>query len=316
MRAYYWTLAIAVLLSFGAANAAAAGTPLTDLLQRLGILPPPPDADGGNEPSSRGAPPQVPLRDGGLLGDLGRILDLVGSPTTVVVDTLGVLGLGLVAGLFATLEEGGQTMAAAANSVANHPLQAGVAATLSLAIAGISLGLGALAQRYGGIGAIPLYSRIAKSELLENEVRQQIFELIRQNPGINVSQIARRLTVAWGTATHHLHKLRQERLVSIRIASNQKCYFPNAGSYTPHEMDVMGAVKHPTARRIAEFLLRAGPQCHGDISHALGLNPALVSFHIEKLLRGSVVARHRDGRRSIFTPLEPQLDPEPRPAAF
>lgn len=315
MRAYYWTLAIAIVVSFGAANVTAGGTPITDLLERWGILPPPPDPTGGDEPSSPQAPTDVPPRDDGLLAELGRILDRVGSPTTVVADTLGVLGLGLVAGLFATLEEGGQTMAAAASSVTDHPLQAGVVATLSLAIAGISLGLGALAQRYGGLGSIPLYSRIAKSELLENEVRQQIFELIRQNPGINVSEMARRLSIAWGTATHHLHKLRQERLVSIRIASNQKCYFPNGGSYTPHEMDVMSAVKHPTARRIADFLLRAGPQCHGEISQALALTPALVSFHMEKLLQGGVVARHRDGRRTIFTPLEPLLDPAPRPIA-
>ncbi|HLE47000.1 MAG TPA: ArsR family transcriptional regulator [Candidatus Thermoplasmatota archaeon] len=248
-------------------------------------------------------------------GTIATVLLAASFPVRLVGDTLAILGLNLVAGLYAGMSEGAKAMGAAATAVVANPIDSTLIATLTVAAGGFFSTLAYLAQKYGGLGSIPLYTRIAKSDLLENNIRQQIFDLISQNPGVNVSEIARRLDIAWGTATHHLHKLRHERLVSIRIASNQKCYFPNGGTYTQKEMDVMSAVKHPTARQIADFLVRMGPQCHGDIAQLLDLTPALVSFHADKLVHAGVVARHRDGRRTIFTPLEANLAPQPRPAS-
>jgi predicted transcriptional regulator len=309
MRTYTWVLLIAVSTIALSGTAAALPTEVERLLDELDV-----DVDAradlGDEQTAAPQPeftqPQVSTTN--------SLLAIVSVPVEFVGTTLMVLGLNLVLGLFQGMGESSAMVAEAAKAVVAQPAESVVLATLSIAVAGLAGALSYLLRRFGSLGAIPLYTRIAKSELLENGIRQQIMEIIQQNPGINVSEISRRLDIAWGTATHHLQKLRHEKLVNIRIASNQKCYFPNGGTYTPHEMDVMSAIKNPTAKQIAEFLVKNGPKCHGDISEALQLTPALVSFHMQKLVGSGVVARHRQGRNTIFTPLEANLEPSPRAA--
>lgn len=310
------TSLLAAVLAFGlvlaAPIAAASGTPLESLLERLGVLPPTPDPSHDPVPDDVDVEnPSAPTNR--LLGDLTATVEQVVQPAVILGKTLSFLGLNLVDGMFGSFQSGGRLVASSMNTVATNGAASVVIASISLALVGAASALGGLVQRYGSLGSVPLYTRISKSALLENEIRQQIFELIKQEPGINVSEISRRLNIAWGTATHHLQKLRHELLVSIRLASNQKCYFPNGGSFTPHEMDVMSAVKHPTAREITQFLIRSGPRCHRDITQALGLTPALVSFHASKLVRQGVLARERQGRNTMFMSLESSVDPVPRP---
>lgn len=314
MRTTLLLVALAVGMLVAAPTAAAGSDSIQKVLEELGILPRQPEP-GPTIPSPT-IDPADPV--GSLQKSLGlqEIVNAVlVAPAQLVGTTLSLLSLNLAEGLFGGMSESGHIIAAAINAVATSPAKSVFIATLSLALAGASMGVGHWVQRYGNLGGIPLYTRISKSALLENHVRQQIFDLITHNPGINVSEISRRLDIAWGTATHHLQKLRHEKLVSIRMTSNQKCYFPNGGTYTPREMDVMSAVKHPTAKQIAEFLIRNGPRCHRDISQALGLTPALVSFHTVKLIEHGVLARERQGRNTFFTALEANLDPAPRPVS-
>lgn len=252
---------------------------------------------------------------GGIAGGVLAAVTYAGEVAQQAGEGILTMGLGLVASIFTVFSTGGDTASAAFDSVMAQPMgSAGIAAFVVAATAG-GLGLLGLIQRYGSLGAVPLFTRIAKSELLDNDVRAEIFELIKQNPGINVSEIARRLDIAWGTATHHLQKLRAERMIAIRRVANQKCYFQNGGSYTPQEMDVMSATKNQTAKRIAELLVKAGPHCHRDIAESLDVSPALVSFHMRKLLDAGVVAKEREGRRTIFSAVVDALTPEPRATA-
>lgn len=312
MRTYGLVLGATILLSFAAGNAVALPAEVESLLKDLGLVGPDvlPSANDG-DPADQGRASS----SSGKPSMLANVIGVAITPVVLAANGLLAISLGLFEGLAGGMAEGGRVIAAAGASIVAAPAQATFVTGLAVTIAGLAAWLGVLAKRFGGLGLIPLFSRIAKSDLLENGVRQQIFQLIQVNPGINVSEISRRLDIAWGTATHHLQKLRQEKMVGIRIASNQKCYFPNGGTYTPREMDVMSVTKHPTAKQIAEFLIRNGPASHGTIANALELTPALLSFHMEKLVGSGVVDRRREGRRTIFTPLETSLRPVPRPAS-
>lgn len=260
----------------------------------------------GTEPSS-GSPsapePQVASASQAVLAPVGALSE-----------NLVELGLRLLAGFFAGVGEAAHTMDVAWAVVAEAPLTSLGAGAVTLSLLGLLGALAAALHRYGSLGALPLFSRIAKHQLLDHGVRAQIFDAIRATPGINASELSRRLNVAWGTVTHHLAKLRAERLIALRLVGRQKCYFPNGGAYTPVEMDVMSATKHPTARRIAEHLVAHGARGHREICDALRLSPALVSFHARKLVAAGVLDRKREGRRSLYGPLQATLSPTPRPA--
>jgi predicted transcriptional regulator len=269
----------------------------------------PPTLDGSNSD---------PAADGSSSSDRASsavaVATIVVAPVETLSRSLVELGLSLLGGFVTGVSSGAATFVHAASVTAATPLESVAIAAATLAVAGLATLLGLAIQRYGGLGAIPLFSRIARDDLFENKIRADIFELIRANPGVNVSEISRRLDVAWGTATHHLQKLRGERMVSVRVVGHQKCYFPNGGTFTPREMDVMGATKNSTAKRIAEFVAQTGPTPHRAVAQALGLSPALVSFHARKLEEAGVVGRRREGRRTVFIPLEANLTPTPRPS--
>jgi predicted transcriptional regulator len=252
---------------------------------------------GGASPAPAGALAAVNLEPVGRLGQ--GIIDL---------------GLQLLVGFFDGVAGGVSSVKAAMATTAAAPVESAAIAAATLALAGLLSLLGAAFQRYGSLGALPLFTRIAKAELLDNKVRADIMDLVKTNPGINVSEISRRLDVAWGTATHHLQKLRAERLVNVRLVGHQKCFFPNGGTYTPREMEILSVTKSPTARKIAEFVAERGPTSHRDVSQALNLSPALVSFHARKLVDAGLLARQRQGRRTLFVPLETNLHPTPRPS--
>jgi len=237
---------------------------------------------------------------------------IVAAPVDALSRTLIELGLSLLGGFFTGVSNGAATFAEAASVTAQAPIESIALGAAAVAVVGFATLVGLAIQRYGGLGAIPLFSRITRNALFDNKVRADIFELIQAQPGVNVSEISRRLDVAWGTATHHLQKLRDERMVSIRTVGHQKCYFPNGGTYTPREMEVMSVTKNTTAKRIAEFVARTGPTAHADVATGLGLSPALVSFHARKLVEAGVVERRREGRRTLFVALESNLAPTPR----
>lgn len=46
---------------------------------------------------------------------------------------------------------------------------------------------------------------------------------------------------------------------------------------------------------------------NGELSNAIGLAPSTTSWHLNKLLKGQVIAKNKNGRESHFVLNEPEL---------
>jgi DNA-binding MarR family transcriptional regulator len=153
----------------------------------------------------------------------------------------------------------------------------------------------------GGAGGIAGFSRIDDSELLEHPLRSQIFQVIQENPGIHASGLARQVGAGWGTITHHLEKLEKGHLVAIRKVNNQKCFFENGGSVSRQDMAIAGAVKGDTASDIASYVLSHPMTSQKEMAESLSISPALVSFHVKKLINLGVLEKVRHGKETLLT---------------
>lgn len=183
----------------------------------------------------------------------------------------------------------------------------GVAVTGAAATTGVGGWAGwAALRKWGwvGSGGVAGFSRIADDELLEHPLRSQIFQVIQTNPGIHASGLARQVGVGWGTITHHLEKLERGHLVAIRKINNQKCFFENGGTVSRNDMAVAGAVKGDTAGDIAGYVLGHPMTSQKDMAAALGISPALVSFHVKKLVNLGVLDKVRHGKETLLTTSE------------
>lgn len=236
--------------------------------------------------------------DGTVTAVFWSVTGVWGLMTGTILGTVRIIGTitgGVWSGIegiafgIASLRPVGVSEGAWAGSVA-------VAATGASAAANFGL-LEAL-RRFGwtaGAG-VPLFSRIAKDDILEHPLRAEIFETIKTNPGIHISALSRQVDAGWGTTIHHLRKLQEKELVAVRMVNNQKCFFHNGGSAGRSTWTQLPELKNETASRIAHFILANPLSPVTSISEQLAISPSLVSHHVRKLEKAGVVEKHRDGR--------------------
>jgi DNA-binding transcriptional ArsR family regulator len=223
---------------------------------------------------------------------------LLASATTWAAVTVASAVAGYIAFVAGLRPDGMPVMAFGAVAVTGATASAGV---------GGWAGWAAL-KKWGwlapGLGGMAGFTRIDNDELLEHPLRSQIFEVIQSNPGIHASGLARQVGVGWGTITHHLEKLERGALVTTRRVNNQKCFFENGGKVSRQDMAIAGAVRGDTAGDIASFVTAHPMTSQKAMAEALGLSPALVSFHVKKLAHLGVLEKVRHGKETLLTTSE------------
>jgi predicted transcriptional regulator len=90
------------------------------------------------------------------------------------------------------------------------------------------LAAGTEAGRYRLIAVLflPLYTRLHKEELLDNEKRGMIRGAVAADPGIHYSELLRRLDLSNGNAAHHLQALERDGFIWSRSDGRLKRFYP------------------------------------------------------------------------------------------
>jgi Mn-dependent DtxR family transcriptional regulator len=245
-------------------------------------------------------PPQPGLLDkvGDFFGAVGKGIgdgaSAVGdgvSATFVGVGALLVVLLTPLADLFVALRPSGVPM----------PVWAGLAAGSTTAAATGAQAGGYFAWKKLFPLGLGLFSRIDKDELLENDRRARIFELIKHSPGVHLSEIARELDFAWGTTLHHLRKLRADRLIMFKEIGHHKSFFVNGSGLSETQMQAMSLIKNGTLSKLAGYLEEHPRTSLKELSEALQISPPLAAFHIRKLEKAGLVQKVRDGKSVRLT---------------
>jgi DNA-binding transcriptional ArsR family regulator len=143
--------------------------------------------------------------------------------------------------------------------------------------------------------------RLTQDEVAQSPMRKRILDLVRQHPGILVSQLRRDSGLGWGAFYHHLARLREEGLLGIRRVG------PRRLAFIPHvaeEMDAarLAALGHPTARKVAHAVLRAPGTSIREVVQETGESPRVVYYHVRQLLKAGVI---RSGSRTRHVDLRP-----------
>ena len=241
-------------------------------------------------------------------GSIGALASIVGGLATGVLwigggvghGTLHALG-GLASGFLGYLD----IVGALRPAVIPAPVYWSAAAAGGAATAGIGgwAGWEAL-RRWGLVAGIAGFSRIQDDAILDHPLRSEIFTTIRENPGIHASQLAREVDSGWGTVTHHLDKLTKASMVTTRRVNNQKCYFEQGGKVGRAEMEIASAVKGDTAGLIAQFVSHNPMTSQKQMAEAIGISPALASFHVKKLENLGVLEKVRRGKETLLSTSE------------
>lgn len=150
-----------------------------------------------------------------------------------------------------------------------------------------------------------LYSRLARGQLLDHERRDGVYQLVRGEPGISLTDIASRTGLGWGTAVYHLERLEKAGFVTSEKNGARRCYFP-IGEVPRDARPHLGALQQEALRNVASFVHERPGATQTELADALGLTASAASKQITKLESVGLVRREREWKTVRLHP-EPKL---------
>lgn len=161
-------------------------------------------------------------------------------------------------------------------------------------LAALAAALYYLGPKVKTLGA-SLYSRIGADDALDNETRQRILEIVREEPGIHFSDIRKRLGTGVGSLEHHLDVLVDHGILVEAPGSGYRCYFEH-GSVDRRVMAVADRLRSEVARGLLRAIVERPDDALADIADELGVSPDAAAYHLDRLEEVGLVDRRRDGR--------------------
>lgn len=177
----------------------------------------------------------------------------------------------------------------------------GLAAAL-LAIAGATAYAWPLLQFHGTSALLPFYTRLKPPQLLDNDVRNGIYEIIRANPGISARAVHRQSDQSWGTVVYHLRQLEKHNLVVSRTVGRTRNYYENHGKYRGMEVQ-LACLRSERARVLARLVLTTPGIAQEELVERSTYPQPTTSYYVRKLKSAGLVEERRDGRYARYHPV-------------
>jgi len=131
---------------------------------------------------------------------------------------------------------------------------------------------------------------VTAENVLDTEVRKNLYSYIEEYPGSHLREIARELDLKPSNAAWHLRKLEQTNLVRSRVIGGKKVYYLVDGGIEARREAVADAIlKNKNAQRIMKYLVNHPGRHLLEIAHALNLNHHTVKWHIKKMYMAELV---------------------------
>lgn len=181
------------------------------------------------------------------------------------------------------------------------PAQTAGALAILAAIAASAAYFWPLVQFHATAALLPFYTRLSKPDILENEVRNHIFEIIRQNPGISARAIHRHSDQSWGTVVYHLRQLERHHVVVSRALGRTRNYYENHGKYRGMEAQ-LACLQSDRARALANLIVRSPGLTQELLVEQSGFPQPTTSYYVRKLKRAGLVDEAREGRYVRYLP--------------
>jgi len=130
-----------------------------------------------------------------------------------------------------------------------------------------------------------------------SDVRRQVREHVRTNPGVHFNELARNLDIATGQAQYHLRRLgRSDDVVAEHIRGRTHYFDPE---YEAWERRMLALYRRETARAIITLLLDEGRLSAGAVAERLDLARSTVSWHVDTLADAGIVDQSYGDRGQV-----------------
>ncbi len=170
------------------------------------------------------------------------------------------------------------------NTVATEPIRPDTTVGVSIAVVIAVIATIITFFTFGGI------KYVTADNVLDTEVRKNLYEYIDEYPGSHLREIARELDLKPSNAAWHLRKLEQTNLVRSRVIGGKKVFYLVEGGIVARKEAIAESIlRNKNARDIMAYL-QGNPGKHLlEIAHALDLNHHTVKWHIKKMYLAELI---------------------------
>ena len=147
-----------------------------------------------------------------------------------------------------------------------------------------------------GFGAYFGFRTISKKNVLDNTARLQVFNTIREFPGIHFSALRDRTGLNRGTLRYHISILSLAGKVDCFQDGIFLRYVTSERSMSAYDRIVASRFQNGPDRKILTYLLDHPDSSQRDIAGALGVVPSVVNSRIRQMYDEGIVAMERLGR--------------------
>jgi predicted transcriptional regulator len=158
------------------------------------------------------------------------------------------------------------------------------------------------------------YSRNYKEDILSQETRNSIFELIKQNEGLHFRKICRMLDKKMGVVQYHVSVLEKSGMIRSIRDGRYKCFFASDSlknrNLSPEQRNpvedqlretIVTSMRRKTPQVLIKHLARNNEASHQALSDAAGVSPQAITFHTQRLQNFNIIESKKDGRQKFYS---------------
>jgi predicted transcriptional regulator len=133
-----------------------------------------------------------------------------------------------------------------------------------------------------------------------NYTRTEIYDFIKDNPGIQFRGICASLSLPVGLAQYHLGVLIKAGLISFVRDGRYKRYFESK-KFSRKDMIAISLLRHKTAKRIFEVLLNRKRMSHGELACQVSITSQALTWQMKCLRKMEFVLQANEGIKTIYS---------------
>ena len=143
--------------------------------------------------------------------------------------------------------------------------------------------------------------RLSIEDVLENENRNAIINLILQQPGVHFNEILREIQLSAGNLAWHLDILETFKVVRKQRVGQYLLYYPYYEQNPISKLDTK-LQKSRTTLEILQMVNDHPGIYQNQIAHRMDLDHKTVSYHLDKLIDANIVIFEAKGRKKNYFP--------------
>ncbi len=136
-------------------------------------------------------------------------------------------------------------------------------------------------------------------DVLELESRQNIYALLKKNPGLHLSKIAQILTLRVSLVEYHLHYLEKHRLLKSDKHTGYKRYFISGEAESIQKKN-FSIVRQKNILKIVLILLKQKQANHKELLSQLDISASTLSYHLKRLVKNDILIIDKKGTEHIY----------------